>query len=51
MQLHAKAGEAELEARERDRGVRGTVASASWEQNAHAHDPGREAYEHEVHAA
>jgi len=28
---------------ERDRGVRGSIASAPWEENAHAHDEGREA--------
>jgi hypothetical protein len=28
---------------ERDRGVRGSIASAPWEENAHAHDGGREA--------
>jgi len=27
----------------RDRDVRGSIASAPWEQNAHAHDEGREA--------
>jgi hypothetical protein len=34
----AKAREAEVEQTGRDRGVRGSVAPASWEQNAHAHD-------------
>jgi len=28
---------------ERDRDVRGSIASAPWEKNAHAHDEGREA--------
>jgi len=28
---------------ERDRGVRGSIASAPWEENTHAHDEGREA--------
>jgi len=28
---------------ERDRGVRGSIASAPWEENAHAHDESREA--------
>jgi hypothetical protein len=39
----AKAREAVDETSERDRGVRGSVASAPWEENAHAHDEGREA--------
>ena len=34
----AKAREAGVEKTGRDRGVRGSVAAASWEQYAHAHD-------------
>jgi len=33
---------------ERDKGVRGSVASAPWEENAHAHDESREANHHEI---
>jgi hypothetical protein len=38
----------EDEPRNRDTGVRGSVAPPPWEQDAHAHTPGREAVEHEV---
>jgi len=34
----SKGGEAEDEREDRDRGVRGSIASAPWEENAHAHD-------------
>jgi hypothetical protein len=33
---------------ERDKGVRGSVASAPWEENAHAHEESREANHHEI---
>lgn len=36
----------EDEGRDRDTGVRGSVASAPWEDNAHAHHSGREAQGH-----
>jgi hypothetical protein len=32
----------------RDRGVRGSIGSAPWEENAHARSPGREAVELEI---
>jgi len=34
----SKAREAEGETSERDRDVRGSIASAPWDENAHAHD-------------
>jgi hypothetical protein len=37
-----------VEEESRDRGVRGSIGSAPWEENAHARSPGREAVELEI---
>lgn len=47
LQLLRRRERREGEPGERDRGVRGSVAAAPWEENAHARDSSREAVEHE----